>query len=164
MNILATQYSLKHRSLDLYLAGCSRRCEDCHNPESWDFKSGVLFDEKYAASLSKKLSLYGRLVKNIFILGGEPLDQPYHKLIHLLKCLETTGKKIWLFTSYDIEEVDYSILTYLDFIKCGIYDKENIGENEQFGIKLATTNQKIYEIKEWSFNVNEEKSGFSICR
>lgn len=81
------------------------------------------------------------------ILGGEPLDQPYIALKYLIEFLKTTKKTLWLFTRYNIEDVlQNSIFRNFDYIKCGAYDKNLItDDNIQYGIKLATSNQKIYK-------------------
>ena len=47
MNILATQYTLPYKSLDIYVAGCSGspHCINCHNKESWDFNQGEIYNK-----------------------------------------------------------------------------------------------------------------------
>ena len=29
----------------LFVSGCSHHCNQCHNPETWDKNSGILFDK-----------------------------------------------------------------------------------------------------------------------
>ena len=29
----------------LWVSGCNIHCDNCHNPESWDFNAGKIFDE-----------------------------------------------------------------------------------------------------------------------
>ena len=36
----------------LWVNGCSLHCKGCHNPETWDFNSGKLFDEKAKQELT----------------------------------------------------------------------------------------------------------------
>ena len=31
--------------VSLWVSGCSHRCLNCHNPETWDTASGIPFDE-----------------------------------------------------------------------------------------------------------------------
>ena len=87
------------------------------------------------------------MIDNIIIFGGEPLDQPYIDVKKLIEFLKTTKKTLWLFTRYSIEEVlQNTIFSNFDYIKCGAYDKTLItDDNVQYGIKLATSNQKIYK-------------------
>ena len=57
MNILGTQYTLKHKAFEIYVAGCngSPHCKGCHNPESWDFNLGDRMDDKYLLFLKSKI-------------------------------------------------------------------------------------------------------------
>ena len=47
---------------------------------------------------------------------------------------------------YTFDKIDKEYLQYVDYIKCGQYLKElKVNDNYQYGIKLATSNQKIYK-------------------
>ena len=37
--------------VSLFVSGCTHRCKDCFNPESWDFSYGKPFDEEASAKL-----------------------------------------------------------------------------------------------------------------
>jgi len=148
MNILATQYTLTYKSLDIYVAGCSGspHCPNCHNPESWSFIQGELYNKKYFKKLKLKIKDFDILVHNIMIFGGEPLDQNYEQFIKFLQDLKELNKKVWIFTRYKLNEVPQDILELCDYIKCGRYIEELTTEdNTQYGIKLATSNQCIYK-------------------
>lgn len=149
MNILGTQYTLKTRSLEIYIAGCKGNkgvhCKECHNPESWNFNQGDKYTCKYfIENIKEKVENHGDLIKNIMIFGGEPLDQSISDLIDLLQDLYYLKKPIWLFTRYSLEEVPTAIKHYCEYIKCGIYAPElKTDTNVMYNIKLATSNQRI---------------------
>ncbi|MDD4804887.1 MAG: 4Fe-4S cluster-binding domain-containing protein [Candidatus Pacebacteria bacterium] len=148
MNILTTQYTLQTKSLDIYIAGCSGspHCKNCHNPESWDFSLGEPYDGVYWNKLSIKLQEFDTIIDNIMIFGGEPLDNNLDELYQLLLDLSLTDKKIWLFTRYDLPNMPDFVKRYCNYIKCGRYIEElKSDDNVQYGIKLATSNQKIYK-------------------
>lgn len=150
MNIISTQYTASRRTLEVYVAGCKGpHCKGCHNAESWDFTVGKPCDEFFFSNMDKKIWLFNNIIRDIAVLGGEPLDQDINKLEGLLCYLASYDKDIWLFTRYDIEEVPVQILPYLDYIKTGRYIPElATDDNIQYGIKLATSNQKIYSRKD----------------
>jgi len=80
MNVLTTQFSLETRSLDIYLAGCrGPHCENCHNPESWDFNKGIPWRDALV-DINRKINFFPDLIENIMIFGGEPFDQDHEKL------------------------------------------------------------------------------------
>jgi organic radical activating enzyme len=147
MNILASSFTLQHNSLDIYVAGCGGfpHCANCHNPESWDFHQGEKYDEQYWIKLKNKIVEFDTIIHNIMIFGGEPLDQNKDELLHMLFDLKTLGKKVWLFTRYEIAEIPNHIRQMCDYIKTGKYIPELIVDgNICYGIKLATSNQKIW--------------------
>ncbi len=142
-----TQYSINTKSYEIYLSGCKGSCKGCHNTELKDFNIGEDLTEKRLFNLISDILLFDTLIDNIFILGGEPLDQNISELEYLLSTLKKeTNKKIWLFTRYELNEIPQNIIQFCDYIKTGHYDETQKGENIQFGISLPTTNQKIYKI------------------
>lgn len=148
MKIASTQYSLAHNSFEIYLSGCNEqpKCEGCYSKELWDFDVGEEYTKKYFEKLSKKINNFEKIIDNIFILGGEPLDQNTDELLMLTSDLKYFNKPIWLFTRYELEKIDKSISYLFDYIKSGKYLKElSCDNNIQYEIKLATSNQKIYK-------------------
>ena len=144
MNIASTQYNSSDRAFEIYLSGCDGFCgDDCHNKELWDYKLGDPWrvDLPYIIS---KIDRFSNLIDSIWVLGGEPL---LHDDIYMfLRVLSGLGKKIYLFTRFDFEEIDKEILSMVDFIKCGHYNRDKVEEDYYSkGIKLATSNQAVYE-------------------
>jgi anaerobic ribonucleoside-triphosphate reductase activating protein len=154
MKIASTQYNQNNKAFEIYLSGCSGnpKCEGCHNPELWNFNIGNNWEEEIN-KISKKIKLFNILIDNIWILGGEPLDQNINELKNMVINLKQYNKKIWLFTRYKIKEIDEDIKNLFNFIKCGKYDITCLcDDNIMYNVKLETSNQKIY------------KKGVDYCR
>lgn len=149
MRILATQYSLPTKSLEIYVSGCAGKphCKNCHNPESWDFNAGEEYSIKYFSTrIAPKILEFPDLVKNVYVLGGEPLDQDHLHLTRLLLDLKSLKVSVWLFTRYDFDQLPKGLLRLVDYVKCGRYEEElKVENNVQYGIRLATSNQIIYK-------------------
>ena len=148
MNLIGTQFTLQNHAFEIYLSGCQApHCPHCYNPSTWDFSAGVELNNKEVDNINKTILRADKLIHRIFILGGEPLDQSEEDLIWLLDGIENLQKERWLFTRYNIDRVSPKILAKLDYIKCGPYlEEERCDDNIQYGIKLATRNQTIYNL------------------
>ena len=57
----------------LWVAGCSHRCEGCHNPITWDIDGGLPFDENAENELFEKLK--PDYISGITFSGGDPLHR-----------------------------------------------------------------------------------------
>lgn len=149
MKVLATQYTLSTRSLDIYTAGCKApHCVGCFNPETWDFNQGEDWDQTQFGLIKKKVEDFPTLIENLMIFGGEPLDNSLDEVISFLTTLNTLALPIWLFTKMTIEEVPEEVKELCSYIKCGRYEQDKKVEGYiQHSIELATSNQKIYKME-----------------
>jgi len=148
LNLASTQYSLNNKAFEIYISGCKEHpCAGCCNEELWDENTGTELTIEELMAIKNKIKEFDNLIENIFILGGEVLEQSTDELEWLLKEIKTTNKKIWLFTRFEINEIPEKIKSYCDFIKTGMYDEAKlVQDNIQYNIKLASSNQNIYKI------------------
>ena len=101
----------------LFVQGCIRRCEECHNPSTWNVEEGIELDvEEIIQKLKEKC-----INKKVTISGGEPLLQ-FPAVLELVKNLENFN--IVLYTGFELEEVPREILKYINYIKVGRYIKK----------------------------------------
>lgn len=147
LKILGTQQTLNNRAFEIYVAGCNAKphCPGCHNPESWSYDNGVEYTDEYSSELVEKIMLFGGMITNIWILGGEPMDQEPSDMLDLLISLHYTGRKIWMFTRYEFDKIPNKFKKYLDYIKTGSYNPDLKTDDKVVrGVKLATSNQDIW--------------------
>lgn len=147
MKIVAIEYTLIYKSVDIFVSGCKYRSVHCCNPELWDFDLGEEYSPKIIKRITNLIKDFPKLIENIFIMGGEPLDQDPAELFKMVKDLEQFNKSIWLFTRFSLDAVPEPLKKICSFIKTGEYLPALKGENYQYGVELATTNQNIW--KKW---------------
>lgn len=87
----------------LFVQGCSRHCAGCFNQVAQDFTGGKIWNRRVKYQF---LDICAKTeIKNVCILGGEPLEQD-NDLAELLEQIKKETKKpIWLWTGYTWEEV-----------------------------------------------------------
>lgn len=138
------RYDMVNNPLDksacftVWFAGCTFHCQDCQNPQLWDREFGGVWNVS---------DLYNTIIFNCYrfnyntvvLLGGEPLQQDREELLYLCQLLHEKHIDIWIYTGYNLEQVDEEILKYVQTIKCGIY----IPELRQDGFP-ASSNQRVY--------------------
>lgn len=148
MNIAYIDYSIKTKSLDIFISGCNPPyCKNCCNPELHDFTVGEKYTQEYLdMKILPYISDFYLLIDKVFIVGGEPTHQPVDEIRHLLRGIKNHKEiDVYLFTRHDLKDVPSDILHYCDYVKCGSYMQElACKDNIQMGIKLASSNQKIF--------------------
>jgi anaerobic ribonucleoside-triphosphate reductase activating protein len=148
MKIASTQYNLDKEALEIYVSGCTFNCHDCHNPELQDFNVGTNLQNAWE-SIEKKIINNPDLIKRVWVLGGEPLQQD--DILYMLQFLRDIKMEIWLFTGYELEQIGAHIKAKCDYIKCGIYDDTKLVDDKvQYGVKLPSDNQHVYR-KGWDY-------------
>ena len=103
----------------IYCAGCKHACKGCHNPQSWDFNAGKWMEVEELLNIIKEDSM-----SNVSFSGGDPMYQApaFTELAKRIK--EETGKTIWCWTGFTLEEVQAdpemaAMLPWLDVLVDG---------------------------------------------
>ena len=101
----------------IYLAGCTHKCEGCHNPQSWDPEQGA------SMRLEDILAIVKEEDFDVTLTGGDPLFDP-DGTYQLVKAIREAGYGIWLYTGYTIEEIEGNpsflrLLPFLDAVVDG---------------------------------------------
>lgn len=124
-------------AFDLFLTGCSRHCKGCHNPHLWNKNAGIRMEIDEIVNIVKSK----KVLDSIAIMGGEPLEN--EQLPEILYALWSScpEKEIWLYTSYELEEIPEEIKQYCDYIKTGTFEQDLYIDNA----RLSSSNQKIFK-------------------
>ena len=110
--------------VSVFMQGCSFHCENCFNPDTWDFKKGKEFTEE---TIEKIIELCApTYIKGLSILGGEPMH-PFNikgteKLAKRFK-EAYPDKNIWSWTGFlfDRDLKDKDVMKYIDVLVDGQY-------------------------------------------
>lgn len=83
----------------VFLQGCPLRCGCCHNPDTWETKTGTVYDARELAQKAARYREYFGEDGGVTLSGGEPLLQAafataFFKECHasgINTCLDTSG-------------------------------------------------------------------------
>ena len=136
--------------VSLFVQGCSHHCKGCFNPETWNPENGMLFNRRVEIQFLDLCK--SEHIKNICILGGEPMDQPEDLLVLLKKVKEVAPDKgIWLWTGYIYEDIlngdneaRKEILNIIDVLVDGPFVEELADKRLRF---CGSSNQRVLELK-----------------
>ena len=133
----------------LWVSGCDVHCHNCHNPQTWDFNSGIPFTENTMQEILYDLSK--PYIKGLTLSGGHPLD-PHNapKVLEIVKRVKMVfpNKDIWIYSGYvweDIikDETLKEILKYTDVLVDGAY----VDELRDISLAFSgSSNQRIIDV------------------
>ncbi len=141
----------------LFVSGCTHRCQNCFNEETWDFKYGSPFTADTENELIN--TLRPGYVKGLTLLGGEPLEHSNQQgLLPFIRRVkkELPGKDIWCYTGYTFErdvlermcaewEETRELLSYFDVL----VDGEFVQALKDLGLRFrGSSNQRIIDLPE----------------
>lgn len=135
----------------LFVSGCGHHCKGCHNPQTWDDRSGKLFDEKAKKELFELASK--DYISGITLSGGDPLywNNMYGAFDILTDYkVKFPDKNTWLYTGYTYEQIIKSpiLMTLMRYVDV-LVDGKFIKELADFNYKWAgSTNQRIIDMQE----------------
>lgn len=114
----------------LWISGCGIHCRNCHNPQTWDFDSGIPFTDDTMQEILYDLSK--PYIKGCTLSGGHPLD-PLNapEVLKIVKRVKMVfpNKNIWIYSGYEWEniikdETLREIMKYTDVLVDGPYIDE----------------------------------------
>ena len=130
----------------IWTIGCIHHCENCSNPELWEF------DSSKDISIDKIISCVrqAKEVDGVTITGGDPFEQA-EELYRLVKALKNLGiKDILVYSGYTIDElrikgqIERAILKEIGILVDGQY-VDSLNDNKSF---RGSSNQVIHVLNE----------------
>ncbi len=92
--------------VNLFVSGCTHRCEDCFNADTWAFDYGYEYTEKQTKEILDALA--PEYVAGITFLGGEPME-PANRgtVLEISRRVKELYpyKTIWIYSGYLLEEL-----------------------------------------------------------
>ena len=138
--------------VSLFVSGCTHRCEECFNPETWDFDYGAPFGE---AEIQRILSLLDKdYIRGLSLLGGEPFEPANQSaVLELLERVreELPQKTVWCWSGFLFEALadgrvgahSRSLLEGLDVLVDGPF----VPEKKDLGLRFrGSGNQRIIDV------------------
>ena len=92
--------------VSLFVSGCTNRCENCFQPQTWDFDFGTPFTEETVETIVKMLA--PSYIAGLTVLGGEPFEPSNQRaLLPFLRKIRSVypNKTIWMYTGFTYEEL-----------------------------------------------------------
>ena len=126
----------------IFMQGCLRNCEGCHNPDTHALDGGRLIDTQEIIAAIKKNSL----LDGITLTGGEPLLQ-VAAANELALAAKSFGLNVWCYTGYTFEELPAEaapLLKNVDVLIDGPFIESQRDLNLQF---RGSRNQRIIDVK-----------------
>lgn len=142
--------------VSLFVSGCTHRCKNCFNKETWEFSFGEKYTDKTQALILSYLE--PSFINGLSLLGGEPFEpQNQKELLNLLREVKEKfpKKDIWCYTGYLFDEhllsdsrarCEYTdeMLSYIDVLVDGPYIEEEKDITLQF---RGSKNQRVIDVK-----------------
>ena len=115
----------------LFVSGCTNHCEQCFQPQTWDFCYGNPFTKETENEILQMLS--PDYIDGLTLLGGEPFEPANQRdLLPFVKRVKEQypNKTIWCFTGFRLDdellkesyarcEVTDQLLSYIDVLVDG---------------------------------------------
>lgn len=105
----------------LFVSGCTNHCEECFQPQTWDFGYGEPFTKEVEDELIAACQPY--FINGLTLLGGEPFEPSNQRalvpFLHRFRA-ECPGKTVWGFSGFTL---DGELLTDGSHPRCEVTDE-----------------------------------------
>lgn len=142
----------------LFVSGCHFHCEECFNPEAWDYNYGELYTKETTTYILSTLN--SPYIDGLSILGGDPLwqdEEGIAQLINLVEQVKSIGKTVWIWSGFTWEQLPslsnskQNLVQLCDVMIDGLYN------NTSRDLRLkwrGSSNQRVIDIQN---SLNQQK-------
>ncbi len=142
--------------VSLFVSGCTNRCKDCFQKQTWDFNYGKPFTDETQDKIIELL--YKPYINGLTLLGGEPFEPANQKdILPFLRKVKKVlpNKSIWAYSGFTFEE----LIDKNSYAHCGetdeilsiidvLVDGKFISELKNISLKFrGSENQRIIDVK-----------------
>ena len=139
----------------LFVSGCTNHCEQCFQPETWDFCYGNPFTEETEQQILEMLA--PEYIDGLTLLGGEPFEPANQRvLLPFVKRVKEhyPQKTVWCFTGFRFDdellkesyarcEVTDQLLSYIDVLVDGRF----VAALKDISLRFrGSSNQRIIDV------------------
>ena len=141
----------------LFVSGCTNHCEECFQPQTWDFAYGHTFTSDVEDEIIASCQSY--YINGLTLLGGEPFEPSNQRalvpFLHRFK-EKCPQKTIWCFTGFTLDkelwkegshprcEMTDEMLSLIDVLVDGRYVKALKDISLRF---RGSSNQRLIDMK-----------------
>jgi len=130
--------------VSVWCSGCTHKCPECHNPETWAFNQGkelmCCWDRILEACNKPEIA-------GLTITGGDPFhpenETGTYQLSRIFK-KQHPDKDVWVWTGYKFEQLDPSSLRYIDVLVDGLYVKKLRDVSLPYS---GSSNQRVIDVQ-----------------
>ena len=141
--------------VSLFVSGCTHRCEECFNPETWDFSFGSPFGQTETEQIFTFLA--PDHIRGLSLLGGEPFEPDNQRaLLPFLRRVKGRfpNKEVWCYSGYTLDgelwresrarcECTDEMLSLIDVLVDGPFVEAEKDLNLRF---RGSANQRILDV------------------
>jgi pyruvate-formate lyase-activating enzyme len=137
--------------LELYVVGCRRKCDHCHNKELWDEEIGF---EISAHETARRL-VREPMASAIAITGGEPLDQPnmvsYIQDLRAIMDFNGDNREILLYTNGLNHIAFHRIVNFVGFVVFGgpLPEEQTLDDQRALGHSIIECENARVRFIQW---------------
>lgn len=129
----------------IWFQGCSHNCQECHNPETQKFNTGLELDTSDVFKMIDKLENQD----GITFSGGDPMFQP-KALLEIIKYAKEKGYNTWCYTGFlyesllKMDPIYKEIMRYLDVLIDGPFELKKLSYSTKY---RGSKNQRIIDVQ-----------------
>ncbi len=143
--------------VSLFVSGCTNHCENCFQPQTWDFHYGKPFTAETELLIFQELDK--SFIRGLSLLGGEPFEPDNQRvLLPFLQKIRQRypSKDIWCFTGFRLDdellrdgsyprcETTDEMLACIDILVDGRFEQAQKDISLQF---RGSRNQRVIDLK-----------------
>ncbi|MGF1696411.1 anaerobic ribonucleoside-triphosphate reductase-activating protein [Vibrio lamellibrachiae] len=136
----------------LFVSGCIHQCKGCYNQSTQRLDSGHLFTQELADKIIADLTDSRIKRRGLSLSGGDPMHPAnVSEILKLVKRVknECPDKDIWLWTGYELDELNTEqkeILPYIDTLIDGKFEQDKYDPSLKW---RGSENQIIHTFNEF---------------